>query len=642
MSLVWVQVRGGAQTKSPTQRWASEISSGAPRRAHALWSPNRYSFHMPISCLSDCTMPTTHGRMTVRLYGERGADNADPRHVWVVCLWANSTTLRGRERVHMRVHDACLTSEVLGSLKCDCAQQLRLAQHHLAQQKGILIYSPQEGRGIGLVNKIAAYALQEKQGLDTVDANLALGLPDEARNYAPVRVILDDLGVRSVVLLTNNPFKIGALRALGIRIEQRRAVLVSMSQSGTSEECQNYLRAKASRMGHRLYGEGEAERGSLPEPNLPEQPGCVECEAPPAERSVEEMPLSWPSRSMPSASAAPTSSPSAALPPACTSHLSCLQSDIDAHAAKGDAMPFVTLTYAQSLDGSIAGPLGGSGPRLMLSGNESMTLTHSLRAAHDAILVGSGTLLADDPQLNVRLVPGRSPLRVILDGRLRSRLTAKALRPPAAEPFPASTSASAASTSAAAASASAAAASSHPLGHPRRPHAVVCTLARTLREQPAANVHALRAAGVRVLCVDEDARGRPCLRSALRQLRLQLGVRSAMIEGGATLIGSCLETRLAHRVIVTIAPKMLVNGLRPATLGSSPSCAPASADADTPLPSTSLAVADASLKRVHTFCLGEDVVLWADGPAAAHDVSEQIAAGQDEGGGAQRSPMARL
>jgi GTP cyclohydrolase II len=159
-------------------------------------------------------MPTNNGRMAVRVYGERDRGEAFySQHAWVACLWADCDDVyRGSERVHMRVHDACLTSEVLGSLKCDCAVQLRLAQQHLAQQGGILIYTPQEGRGIGLASKIAAYGLQERQGLDTVDANLALGLPDEARDYTPVRTILDSLGVRSVVLLTNNPFKVHADR----------------------------------------------------------------------------------------------------------------------------------------------------------------------------------------------------------------------------------------------------------------------------------------------------------------------------------------------------------------------------------------------------------------------------------------------
>ena len=101
----------------------------------------------------------------------------------------------------MRVHDACFTSEVLGSLKCDCREQLALALEVIqAQPPGMVIYLQQEGRGIGLANKIAAYALQEK-GLDTVDANRALGLPDDCREYSAVRHILEDLGVKSIRLM---------------------------------------------------------------------------------------------------------------------------------------------------------------------------------------------------------------------------------------------------------------------------------------------------------------------------------------------------------------------------------------------------------------------------------------------------------
>lgn len=103
----------------------------------------------------------------------------------------------------MRVHDACFTSEVLGSLKCDCAEQLQLALVMLqASPPGVVVYLQQEGRGIGLANKIAAYALQE-QGLDTVDANRALGLPDDCREYTSVRNILRDLRVRSVQLMVS-------------------------------------------------------------------------------------------------------------------------------------------------------------------------------------------------------------------------------------------------------------------------------------------------------------------------------------------------------------------------------------------------------------------------------------------------------
>lgn len=117
----------------------------------------------------------------------------------------------GKEEVPLRVHDACFTSEVLGSLKCDCAEQLQMALEYIKEQDcGIVVYLQQEGRGIGLANKIAAYALQEK-GLDTVDANRALGLPDDCREYTSVKNMLADLGVKSIKIITNNPRKINLL-----------------------------------------------------------------------------------------------------------------------------------------------------------------------------------------------------------------------------------------------------------------------------------------------------------------------------------------------------------------------------------------------------------------------------------------------
>jgi riboflavin biosynthesis pyrimidine reductase len=170
----------------------------------------------------------------------------------------------------------------------------------------------------------------------------------------------------------------------------------------------------------------------------------------------------------------------------------------------------------------------------------------------------------------------------------------------------------------------------------------VCTLARTLYDSGgAARAAALRAAGVHVLCVDEDHRGHPCLLSSLRQLRLQLGVRSVMIEGGAALIASCLQKELAHRLIVTIAPKTLINGLRPAAAGPWPSASSS--------PATEGAVVDVDLRRVHTFCLGNDVVLCAHGPAAHEEHQAVMAAAAEEevepaltATALYRLPMARL
>lgn len=150
-------------------------------------------------------------------------------------------------QVVVRVHDACFTSEVLGSLKCDCREQLHLALEYIHNKPpGIVIYLQQEGRGIGLANKIAAYALQEK-GLDTVDANRALGLPDDCREYSAVKHILNDLGVTSIILMTNNPRKIEQMESLGIQVTARLPCIVHPSEFN-----EGYLQAKEERMSHML------------------------------------------------------------------------------------------------------------------------------------------------------------------------------------------------------------------------------------------------------------------------------------------------------------------------------------------------------------------------------------------------------
>ena len=157
-------------------------------------------------------------------------------------------TPEGLEDVPLRVHDACFTSEVLGSLKCDCAEQLQLALAHIqAEGTGIVIYLQQEGRGIGLANKIAAYALQEANGLDTVDANRALGLPDDCREYSSVATILAGLGVRSVRLMTNNPRKVRLLQELGVRVSGRIPCLVQAQEFSA-----RYLQTKGEKMDHIL------------------------------------------------------------------------------------------------------------------------------------------------------------------------------------------------------------------------------------------------------------------------------------------------------------------------------------------------------------------------------------------------------
>ena len=149
----------------------------------------------------------------------------------------------------MRLHSECITGEAFGSLKCECGPQLDAALEKTQQdpEGGIVLYlRGQEGRGIGLLNKLKAYALQE-EGMDTVDANLALGLPSEAREYGAAVEMLRDLGIESVRLMTNNPAKKKFLEDAGIAVNEISPLIV-----GVAEENQGYLETKRERMGHMI------------------------------------------------------------------------------------------------------------------------------------------------------------------------------------------------------------------------------------------------------------------------------------------------------------------------------------------------------------------------------------------------------
>lgn len=184
----------------------------------------------------ETTVPTTHGSFRMRAYHDRrtGAD-----HVAIV------SGDPAAEGALVRVHSECLTGEAFGSLKCECGPQLDAALDTIQRHGGVVIYlRGQEGRGIGLVNKLRAYRLQE-DGLDTLDANLALGLPADARNYEAASAILDDLGMTSVRLLTNNPEKERQLTMHGVMVSERVPLIVGV---GAFNEA--YLSTKRDRMGH--------------------------------------------------------------------------------------------------------------------------------------------------------------------------------------------------------------------------------------------------------------------------------------------------------------------------------------------------------------------------------------------------------
>ena len=149
----------------------------------------------------------------------------------------------------LRIHSQCLTGDTLYSLKCDCGSQLAMALEKIASEgQGMVMYMAQEGRGIGLVNKIRAYELQD-QGMDTVEANEALGFAADERDYSYCKEILSSLNISSVRLMTNNPRKISGLEDAGIKVNERVAVHVDPNKHN-----ENYLKIKAEKLGHMITG----------------------------------------------------------------------------------------------------------------------------------------------------------------------------------------------------------------------------------------------------------------------------------------------------------------------------------------------------------------------------------------------------
>jgi 3,4-dihydroxy 2-butanone 4-phosphate synthase/GTP cyclohydrolase II len=192
-------------------------------------SPRRYS---------EAALPTEHGPFRLVVY--RVDDDTNDEHLAMIM-----GDVEDARDVLVRVHSECLTGEVLGSLRCDCRHQLESALGRIGRTgHGVLVYLRQEGRGIGLGNKVRAYALQD-QGVDTVDANLALGFDADLRSYDIAAAILADLGVRSVRLMTNNPDKLAGLQAAGMPVTSHEPHWV---EAGILSA--DYLQVKRERMGH--------------------------------------------------------------------------------------------------------------------------------------------------------------------------------------------------------------------------------------------------------------------------------------------------------------------------------------------------------------------------------------------------------
>jgi GTP cyclohydrolase II len=389
-------------------------------------------------------LPTPYGEFRTRVFETaRG-------HVYLALVRG---VLDGNASVLARLHSECLTGDALGSLRCDCGVQLRTALRAVtAEGRGVVLYlTGQEGRGIGLVNKLLAY-LEQDRGADTVDANLRLGLPSDSRDYTDAAAVLTALGVRTVRLLSNNPRKAEELRRAGIRVER----LVPLATAAHRRNMA-YLGTKAVRLGH-----------------------------------VRP--------------AGPELTPHTVTP-------------VDVSGLLGRVMPrrdrpYVLLKYAQTLDGRIATCTGDS---KWISGESERRVAHALRAASDAVLVGAGTVCRDDPQLTVRMVPGATPVRVVLDSTLRT--------PPNARVF----------------------ADDAP------------TIVFTTAAADNARSARLRAAGVGVRTVPAAPRGVD-LGAVLAELR-STGVESLMVEGGAAVLTSLLGDGLVDRLVVSLSPTIVGTGV---------------------------------------------------------------------------------
>ena len=185
---------------------------------------------------SIANLPTRHGRFKIKAYKD-----GNQEHLAIMSQGFGTI-----DDPIVRIHSECLTGDVLGSLKCDCNNQLNQALELIAKEGGLVIYHRQEGRNIGLVNKVNAYSLQD-EGYNTVEANLKLGFKADERDYGAVGYILKDLGVTEMRLVTNNPRKIAYIESLGIDIIQRIPAITEVQKYN-----ERYLQVKKNQLGHML------------------------------------------------------------------------------------------------------------------------------------------------------------------------------------------------------------------------------------------------------------------------------------------------------------------------------------------------------------------------------------------------------
>lgn len=181
-------------------------------------------------------LPTKHGKFNIKAYKQ-----GTQEHLLIM-----SEDFNDIEIPYVRIHSECLTGDTFGSLKCDCQNQLNLALEFISKEGGMVIYHRQEGRNIGLLNKVNAYCLQD-QGRNTIEANLELGFGEDDRDYSVVKEIFNDLELNQIKLITNNPKKIEYVESLGIEIIERIPAITAKNKHN-----KNYLNTKKDQMGHLL------------------------------------------------------------------------------------------------------------------------------------------------------------------------------------------------------------------------------------------------------------------------------------------------------------------------------------------------------------------------------------------------------
>ncbi|QQS01389.1 MAG: GTP cyclohydrolase II [Austwickia sp.] len=410
-------------------------------------------------------LPTRHGTFRILGYRDEGGTPGMVEHVAMVMGLGDGQPRS--EAPLVRVHSECLTGDVLGSRRCDCGEQLDAALARVAaEREGVVIYvRGHEGRGIGLVEKLRAYRLQD-DGVDTLDANLQLGHVADARDYRQSAAILRDLGLRRIRLMSSNPSKEKALAGLGIEVVERTGMFVPPRPENAA-----YLDTKRARMGH-------------DRPGLDAWAALLAGHVPPHPAEGAEREL------------------------------------VERYGDLASCGPRVTIAQlGQSLDGFIASRTGDAD---FVTGELDRAHLHRLRALVDAVVVGAGTVVADDCRLTVRAVPGEHPVRVVLDPRARVPLTSQVLSDGVAPTL-----------------------------------WLVGAEARTSGRVPEPTSLPARV-DVAVVPVGPDGHVEPA--EVLRVLRGR-GLGRVLVEGGGLTVSSFFEADVLDRLYLTVAPVLIGDGV---------------------------------------------------------------------------------